>query len=81
MAMMTEEFQTEPLPFVCVPDIRDRQDCVSLPESLRRNAMKGIEPDKSFLVYAGDRRYPISEGVDAAGLSETCRMPAERNGA
>jgi len=45
------------------------------------NAIEDIEPDKSFVVYAGDQRYPISEGVDAVGLSEMCRMLAEKNGA
>lgn len=38
------------------------------------NAIENIEPDKSFVVYAGDERYPISEGVDAIGLSELSQM-------
>jgi len=38
------------------------------------NAIEDIEPDKSFVVYAGDERYPISEGVDAIGLSEMAQM-------
>ncbi len=41
------------------------------------NALEDIEPDKSFVVYAGDERYPISEGVDAIGLSEMAQMLSE----
>jgi predicted AAA+ superfamily ATPase len=37
-----------------------------------------IEPDKSFVVYAGDERYPIAEGVDAIGLSEMAQMLLEK---
>ena len=40
-------------------------------------AIEDIKPDKSFVVYAGDERYPISEGVDAIGLSEMAQMLAE----
>ena len=40
-------------------------------------AIEDIKPDKSFVVYAGDERYPMSEGVDAIGLSEMAQMLAE----
>ena len=35
-----------------------------------------IREDKSFVVYAGDDRYPISEGVDAIGLQEIVQLLA-----
>ena len=38
------------------------------------NAIEDIQPDRSFVVYAGVERYPISEGVDAIGLSELSQM-------
>ena len=38
------------------------------------NAIEDIEPDKSFIVYTGDERYPISEGIDAIGLSELSQV-------
>ena len=40
------------------------------------HACEDIQPHKSFVVYAGDERYPISEGVEAISLSEMCEMLA-----
>ena len=34
------------------------------------NALEDIKPDRSFVVYAGEERYPISGGVEAIGLLE-----------
>ncbi len=34
------------------------------------HACEDIQPHKSFVVYAGQERYPISEGVDAISLPE-----------
>jgi uncharacterized protein len=45
------------------------------------NAIEDIAPDKSFVVYAGDERYPIAEGVDAIGLSEMAQMLIKDSGA
>ncbi len=42
------------------------------------NAVKDIQPDKSFVVYAGKERYRISEGVEAISVSEITRMLLER---
>lgn len=42
------------------------------------NAIEDVEPDKSFIVYAGDERYPISAGVDAIGLLEIAKLLSER---
>jgi len=39
-------------------------------------ACEDIQPHKCFVVYAGEERYPISEGVDAVSLSEMCRIIA-----
>lgn len=44
-------------------------------------ACEDIQPQKGFVVYAGEERYPISEGVDAVSLSEMCRMLANGSGA
>jgi predicted AAA+ superfamily ATPase len=44
------------------------------------NAIEDIEPDRSFVVYAGDERYSISEGVDAVGLSELAQILLSRSG-
>ena len=38
------------------------------------HALEDIEPDKSFVVHAGDERRPVSEGVDAIGLAELSGM-------
>jgi len=44
------------------------------------NAVDDIQPDKSFLVYAGEERYPISEGVEAIGVSEITQILLEKSG-
>ena len=38
------------------------------------NALKDIQPDKTFVVHAGDERYPVSEGVEAIGVAEMAQM-------
>ena len=45
------------------------------------HACEDIQPHKSFVVYAGDERYPISEGVEAISLSEMCQILANPSGA
>lgn len=45
------------------------------------HACEDIQPHKSFVVYAGDERYPISEGVEAISLSKMCEMLAHGSGA
>jgi predicted AAA+ superfamily ATPase len=37
-----------------------------------RSALADIRPERSFLVYPGDERYALGEGVEAIGLSELC---------
>ncbi len=41
------------------------------------HACEDIQPDRSFVVYAGDERYPIAEGVEAIGLAELSQMLVE----
>jgi len=33
-------------------------------------AIRDIQPDQSFLVYAGETRYPLSHGVEAISIAE-----------
>ena len=35
-----------------------------------RSALEDIRPDKCFVVYAGDERYPMADGVEAISLAE-----------
>ena len=44
------------------------------------NAVEDIQPDKTFVVYAGDERYPVSEGVEAISVTEMAAAPGERWG-
>lgn len=37
-----------------------------------RSALTDIGPERSFLVYPGDERFPLGEGVEVVGLSELC---------
>ena len=43
------------------------------------HALEDVAPDKTFVVYAGDERYPLSEGIDALGLSDVMGLIGERN--
>ncbi|MDE0513090.1 MAG: ATP-binding protein [Gammaproteobacteria bacterium] len=38
------------------------------------HACEDIQPHKCFVVYAGEDRYPVSEGVEAIGLAEMARV-------
>lgn len=37
-----------------------------------RSALADIEPERAFVVYPGDERYPLGEGVETVGLAELC---------
>jgi uncharacterized protein len=37
-----------------------------------RAALGDIEPERSFVVYPGDERFPLGEGVEAISLAELC---------
>jgi predicted AAA+ superfamily ATPase len=44
------------------------------------NAVEDIQPDKTFIVYAGDERYPVSEGVEAISVTEMAQLLLEKGG-
>ena len=37
------------------------------------NAREDIQPARSFVVYAGEDRYPVTEGVEAIGITDMVR--------
>ena len=37
------------------------------------HAREDLNPDRCFIVYSGDERYPKTEGVEVIGLEEFCR--------
>ena len=39
-------------------------------------AREDLDPDRCFVVYSGDERYPRAEGVEVIGLEELCRTLA-----
>ncbi len=43
------------------------------------NAVEDIQVDKSFVVYAGDERYPVSEGVEAISVLEMMQVLLEKS--
>jgi len=45
------------------------------------NAVEDIQPDKTFVVYAGEERYPVSDGLEAVGMSEMAQLLLEKSGA
>ena len=44
------------------------------------NAVEDLQPDKTFVVYAGDERYPVAEGVEAISVSEMAQMLLKKSG-
>ena len=44
------------------------------------NALADIEPDKSFVVYADEERFQLSEGVEAIGVLGLTTLLAEKYG-
>ncbi len=44
------------------------------------NAVEDIQPNQSFVIYAGEERYPISEGVEAISVQEIAQMLLEKSG-
>lgn len=43
-----------------------------------RNALADIKPERAFVVYSGDERYPKGAGVEAIGLRELAQTLAAR---
>lgn len=37
-----------------------------------RSALADVEPERAFVVYPGDERYPLGANVEAIGLAELC---------
>ena len=50
--------------------IEIKRGLAARPEKGFHHARVDIKPDKSFVVYAGKERYPITEDVEAIGLPE-----------
>ena len=44
------------------------------------NARDDVRPDKSFVVYSGDKRFTISEGIEAISIREMAKELAEIGG-
>jgi hypothetical protein len=44
------------------------------------NAVEDIQPDKTFVVHAGEDRYPVAEGVEAIGVAEMAQVLIEKSG-
>ena len=42
------------------------------------HAVEDVEPDRTFVVYAGDEGYPLSAGVDAVGPTELMGLIGSR---
>jgi hypothetical protein len=42
-----------------------------------RSALEDLRPDRSFVVYAGEERFPLGPGVEAIGLAALCAELAE----
>jgi predicted AAA+ superfamily ATPase len=37
-----------------------------------RSALSDLEPERAFVVYPGDERYGLGDGVEALGLADLC---------
>ena len=45
------------------------------------HACEDIQPDKSFVVYSGEERYPVADGLEAVGVLEMAQMLLDKSGA
>lgn len=43
------------------------------------NALTDIEPDMAFVVYAGEERYPLANGVEAIGVSQLAQLLVDKS--
>ncbi|MCY4571275.1 MAG: ATP-binding protein [Gemmatimonadetes bacterium] len=43
-----------------------------------RNARADLRPERAFVVYAGEERYPLADSVEAIGLPQMARLLAGR---
>ena len=50
--------------------IEVKRGLVTVPTRQLRVALDDIRPERAFVVYGGDERYPLPGGVEAIGLSE-----------
>ena len=50
--------------------IEIKRGLAAAPKRQLRVALDDIEPDRAFVVYGGDERYPLPGGVEAIGLGE-----------
>jgi hypothetical protein len=37
-----------------------------------RSALEDIRPERAFIAYPGDERFPLAAGIEAIGLKELC---------
>lgn len=45
-----------------------------------RSALADIKPERAFVVYPGEERYALGDGVEAVGLAELCAELSSRSG-
>jgi predicted AAA+ superfamily ATPase len=50
------------------------------PERGYYNAVEDLKPDKAFVVYSGQERYPIQKDIEAIGLTELAHMLNSESG-
>jgi predicted AAA+ superfamily ATPase len=43
-----------------------------------RSALEDLRPERAFVVYPGEERYPLHPSVEALGVAELCREAAAR---
>ncbi|MCY4224967.1 MAG: ATPase, partial [Bacteroidetes bacterium] len=39
-----------------------------------QNAINDIEPERAFIVYGGEERYPVGESIEVIGLREMAQL-------
>lgn len=44
------------------------------------SAWEDVQPERGFVVHAGERRFPVRRGVEAIGLVEMCQLLADLAG-
>ncbi len=44
-----------------------------------QNAINDIEPERAFIVYGGEERYPVGESIEVIGLREMAQLLSRPN--
>lgn len=60
-----------------LPGIEIKRGPSATPRKGFRNARDDLKPTRSFIVHAGEERYPVAKDIEAIGLKEMAELVAQ----